>query len=77
MLKQGGSVLVFQQGLLFITVFLFEKTEGPFHINKKISYSEEAISCASGKMIYRPLSHFSTDLLTASFSGLQVFTQRM
>lgn len=45
MLKQGGFVLVFQQGLLFITVFLFEKTEGTFQINtEKISYIEEAIS---------------------------------
>lgn len=78
MLKQGGFVLMFQQGLLFITVFLFKKTEGTFHINtKKISYIEEAISCASGKMLHRPLSHFSTDLLTASFSGLHIFTQRM
>lgn len=44
---------------------------------KKFTYIEEAISYAPGKMLYRPLSHFSTHLLTASFSGLQIFTQRM
>lgn len=78
MLKQGGFVLALQQGLLFITVFLFENTEDNFHINtKKITYIEEAVSYAPDKMLYRPLSRFSTHLLTASFSGLQIFTQRM